>query len=139
MSNLKINLKALSYHTWGNLCHSDSLCPQLPFSPAPQPNICVPLSITDIKVELFNNVPICNNFNENICTYPSCFFLHICSACKDVHPPSVCPPLAHSCQPSSPPSGDCQKHPKSESIHSNTCPSSGIRTVISSRLWALVS
>ncbi len=93
--------QAVSCHTCGNVGHSDSLCPQLPFlPPAPQSQPALfhnpppPRSMTDSrgrKVELFNNIPICNNFNENVCTYPNCIFLHICSACKDAHPRSVCP------------------------------------------------
>ena len=33
----------------------------------------------------------CIQFNKNVCTYPKCKYLHICSWCADSHPRSVCP------------------------------------------------
>ena len=36
-------------------------------------------------VLIHTNVPICNNFNENVCTYPNCVFF-ICSSCQDAQP-----------------------------------------------------
>ena len=94
--------QAVTCHTCGNIGHYESLCPRLPFLPPATPPATLGLpsnppatgTATDSrgrKVEIFNNKPICNNFNENICTYPNCVFLHVCSACKDAHPRSVCP------------------------------------------------
>lgn len=37
------------------------------------------------------NIPICIQFNENVCTFPKCKYMHICSWCGDSHPKSVCP------------------------------------------------
>ena len=87
--------QALTCSTCGAAGHYSSLCPQLPFLPLPPPldPPPPPRLLTDAqgrKVELFNNRPICNNFNENVCTYSTCNFLHVYSACKDVHPKSVC-------------------------------------------------
>ncbi len=43
------------------------------------------------EVLLSNDRQICNNFNENVCTYQQCRFSHVCSFCGDPHPKSVCP------------------------------------------------
>ena len=94
--------QAVTCRTCGNIGHYESLCPRLPFFPPAPPPVTPALpanppatgTATDSrgrKVELFNNKPICNNFNEKVCTYPNCIFLHVCSACKDAHPRSVCP------------------------------------------------
>ncbi|CAK6980777.1 hypothetical protein EYF80_055417 [Scomber scombrus] len=94
--------QAISCITCGNKGHTEELCPMLPFLPDGERALkCESCSSpfpaqekTDArgrKVLLYNNQPICNNFNENVCTYPNCIFLHICSNCKDAHPKSVCP------------------------------------------------
>ncbi|KAK7901618.1 hypothetical protein WMY93_018387 [Mugilogobius chulae] len=88
----------------GSVGHSRSLCPSLPFQPdsvsepgPPRGAATVfpsPLSAVDRhgrKIELYNDTPICNNFNESLCTYSNCRFLHVCSTCNDAHPKSVCP------------------------------------------------
>ncbi|XP_018549880.1 uncharacterized protein LOC108895509 [Lates calcarifer] len=77
-----------------------------------------PLVLT-VEAERWSSLitPICNNFNENVCTYPSCMFLHICSTCKEAHPRSVCPRrviLARS------PAGDLAKLKNFLSIHPST-------------------
>ena len=43
------------------------------------------------EVVVFNDTPICNNFNENVCTFTSCRFSHVCSFCKGPHSKAVCP------------------------------------------------
>ncbi|MEQ2238270.1 hypothetical protein ILYODFUR_031484 [Ilyodon furcidens] len=83
----------------GMLGHQSSLCPSLPFSSnapsRPQPLFSSCPQLLDRrgrKIELIHNRPICNNFNEGICSFSPCNFLHICSFCRDAHPKFICPP-----------------------------------------------
>ncbi|KAM3591216.1 uncharacterized protein V6R79_024713 [Siganus canaliculatus] len=80
----------ISCHACGTSGRTAPLCPSVPFNP---PSIKPSQSTDrqDRQVSIFNNTPICNNFNENICTFPTCHFLHICIFCKDAHPRSVSP------------------------------------------------
>ena len=79
--------------------HVASLCPGgvgQPTGPAQshRGGLRFPVSGVDARgrqVHTSNNNPICNNFNEGVCTYGNCCFLHICSDCRDAHPRSVCP------------------------------------------------
>ena len=38
---------------------------------------------------------LCITYNESVCRYANCRFLHACSFCGDAHPRSVCPRRAH--------------------------------------------
>lgn len=82
----------------GSVGHQSVFCPSIPFKhiptavAPPQPLLTsMPLDRHGRKVQVFHNMPICNNFNENVCAFPNCAFLHICSLCRDAHPKSVCP------------------------------------------------
>lgn len=89
----------LSCSSCGALGHAAPLCPKLPFernAAVPSPQAALPARFNDSRgrqVLTFNNKPICNNFNSSVCSYPSCAFLHICSACCEAHPKFVCPRL----------------------------------------------
>ncbi|XP_027855686.1 formin-like protein 7 isoform X1 [Xiphophorus couchianus] len=90
--------QAVSCHLCGISGHLSAFCPSLPFKPGP-PAAASPPSLLKIpsqdrhgrQVQVHNNMPICNNFNEGVCSFPKCAFLHICSFCRDAHPKSVCP------------------------------------------------
>lgn len=78
--------------------HQSTFCPSLPFkhnlstAPPLQPLMNFgPLDRYGKKMQVPNNMPVCNNFNESVCSFPNCAFLHICSLCRDAHPKSVCP------------------------------------------------
>lgn len=87
--------------------HSAPLCPTIPFRPtereaktepgldhtssSPYPGSAGKIDSRGRKVIKINNQPVCNNFNESVCTYPNCAFHHVCSHCQDAHPKSVCP------------------------------------------------
>ncbi|XP_023200297.1 serine/arginine repetitive matrix protein 1-like [Xiphophorus maculatus] len=82
----------------GSIGHQSAFCPSLPFKPStsaaslPQPLLSTGQQDRyGRKVQVFNNMPVCNNFNESVCAFPNCAFLHVCSLCRDAHPKSVCP------------------------------------------------
>lgn len=83
----------------GSFNHSANLCPKTVFkheSPQqPQPNAISTNFEGQPKKQVRympgNRNPICNKFNESVCTFPNCIFMHVCSWCGDSHPRSVCP------------------------------------------------
>ncbi|TNN34421.1 hypothetical protein EYF80_055417 [Liparis tanakae] len=97
----------VSCFTCGVPGHSAGLCPTIPFRPPEREtktdlrpdhgsNFLDPgpeerVDSRGRKVLKINNQPVCNNFNESVCTYHSCAFLHVCSYCQDAHPKSACP------------------------------------------------
>jgi len=94
--------QAVSCGTCGGLGHSAPLCPLVPFlpeDPGAQPRTrglgaSIGKSNVDVrgrKVHVASRRVICNNFNESVCSYGNCNFLHICSGCQEAHPWSVCP------------------------------------------------
>ena len=90
--------QAVTCNTCGGTGHASALCPTVPFMssfPAPSaPGAQFSRRGGDMrgrKVQHVNNQPICINFNENVCSFPNCRYLHICSSCHDAHPRSVCP------------------------------------------------
>ena len=72
--------------------HLSPFCPSVPLSAFRAPSAFQTLNDREGRqVQRWQEKQICNNFNENVCTYSACNFLHICSFCKDSHPRSVCP------------------------------------------------
>ena len=72
--------------------HLSPFCPSVPLSAFKAPSAFqAPNDRQGRQVQRWREMQICNNFNENVCTYSACSFLHICSFCKDSHPRSVCP------------------------------------------------
>ena len=81
--------------------HTTVLCPKTATT-APVYASKTPLVHSDVNVRppcdrlgravvSFNGRPICNNFNESVCSYYQCKFSHICSFCRDPHPKTTCP------------------------------------------------
>ncbi|XP_030269433.1 uncharacterized protein LOC115579872 [Sparus aurata] len=92
--------KTLACSICGSFSHTTSLCPRTAFqdlsTPKPQPKNPVLNQVNHPpKRQVFFpsgfKTPTCINFNENVCTYPNCKFMHVCSWCGDSHPRSVCP------------------------------------------------
>lgn len=82
----------LSCSLCGAFTHTVSLCPQ---TANQRPQFMRPVKIEESreKVNIAPNreVPLCINFNENVCRFANCKFIHACSYCGDGHPRSVCP------------------------------------------------
>ncbi len=78
--------QALSCSICGSFSHSSNMCPKSvaivhpPAGPKTDEN----------KVSPFWT-PMCHNFNENVCKFVNCKYIHACSYCGDSHPKSVCP------------------------------------------------
>ncbi|XP_034546186.1 uncharacterized protein LOC117817554 [Notolabrus celidotus] len=93
--------KTLACTVCGSFSHTTSLCPRTALQrlstsrPLSRPD--APASSSGFRpkrqVQTFRgSTPhLCMNFNESVCTYPNCRFLHACSWCGDSHPRSVCP------------------------------------------------
>lgn len=85
--------QAVSCHLCGTVGHLSAFCRNYFFNP--NCSVCKPaqplsstqhLHLHGRKVEVFNNAPICDNFNESVCSFPNYAFLHICNHYKDAHP-----------------------------------------------------
>jgi len=78
--------QALSCSICGSHSHTLNLCPKSvsPFTSKPG------FQTVDSKVTPFAT-PLCFNFNENVCKFYNCKYVHACSYCGDGHPKSVCP------------------------------------------------
>ena len=50
-----------------------------------------PAANSQVLYDPNRKIPICMQFNENVCTFPRCKYMHICSWCGDSHSRSVCP------------------------------------------------
>ena len=91
--------KLLCCSICGSFNHTVNLCPKtLPINEPlqkPQANLSTFYSDGQLKKLVRytpgSHVPICNNFNESVCTLRFCKFMHVCSWCGDSHPRSVCP------------------------------------------------
>ncbi|XP_059184567.1 uncharacterized protein LOC131966552 [Centropristis striata] len=94
--------KTIACSICGSFSHTSSLCPRTarqelstsktqlqPKNPAPFP--VGYLAKSQVPFALNQKSPICNNFNNNVCSFPNCKFMHVCSWCGDSHPRSVCP------------------------------------------------
>ena len=46
---------------------------------------------TGASAQAQGHVGVCFNFNEGVCSYPMCRFLHACSFCGEAHPQHSCP------------------------------------------------
>ena len=80
--------RSISCSICGSFSHQTNLCSRASRSetkPEPQPQ--------SHKVNNYNwpNPSMCFRFNEEVCRYPNCKFLHACSFCGDSHPKFVCP------------------------------------------------
>ena len=94
--------RTLACSICGSFSHTTSLCPRTALQelsssksqPQPKQSMSNPVSHPSKRQVLFPSgfkSPVCINFNENVCTYPNCKFMHVCSWCGDSHPRSVCP------------------------------------------------
>ncbi len=79
--------QALSCSICGSHTHTPNLCPKTVALQSPKPGSSLQ---PDPKVMPFAT-PLCYNFNENVCKFYNCKYVHACSYCGDVHPKSVCP------------------------------------------------
>ena len=112
--------QALACNNCGDLGHSAPLCPRVPFqfpsqantqatqpavatAPSPNQSSAPRLDKMGRQVHMFNNKPVCNNFNYNVCAFPNCHFLHVCSSCGEAHPRFICPRMPSRPRPSRPP------------------------------------
>ena len=78
--------QALSCSICGSFSHSLNMCPKSVAIVHPPAG---PKTDED-KVTPFWT-PMCHNFNENVCKFVNCKYIHACSYCGDSHPKSVCP------------------------------------------------
>ena len=77
---------ALSCSICGAFTHVSDMCPKsASFTTISAPG----------KVNYKNPMPLCIKFNEAVCTFPNCKFVHSCSFCGQAHPKSVCPRRAN--------------------------------------------
>lgn len=93
----------LSCSLCGSFSHKTELCPKALVREAPsqatppgqqQPRGYgpqTPAFTRQVPYDPNRKIPICIQFNENVCTFPHCKYMHICSWCADSHPRSVCP------------------------------------------------
>lgn len=87
--------QALSCAVCGSFSHTASLCPKTVIQHG-QPSQ-VSQKMADKIITKVNpkskpwQPPLCINFNENVCRFANCKFIHACSYCGDSHPRSVCP------------------------------------------------
>ncbi len=79
--------QALSCSICGSHTHTPNLCPKTVALQSPKPGSSLQ---PDPKVMAFAT-PLCYNFNENVCKFYNCKYVHACSYCGDGHPKSVCP------------------------------------------------
>ena len=93
--------QAVSCAVCGSFSHNSTLCPKSAFQGnTPRLQASAPAGRkSQVPYSPGNNTPICINFNENVCTYRNCKYLHICSWCADSHPRSVCPRRVRSAKP----------------------------------------
>ena len=93
--------QAVSCAVCGSFSHNSTLCPKSAFQGnTPRFQASAPAGRkSQVPYSPGNNTPICINFNENVCTYRNCKYLHICSWCADSHPRSVCPRRVRSAKP----------------------------------------
>ncbi|XP_078808793.1 uncharacterized protein LOC144994542 [Oryzias latipes] len=89
--------RTLTCSVCGSFSHSTSLCPKtamraLSITPA-QPSGSAPpfLPRGQVPFRSRSRAPLCHFFNEGVCVYPNCKYMHVCSVCADSHPRSVCP------------------------------------------------
>ncbi len=94
--------KILACSICGSFSHATSLCPRTALQELASPKF-PPLPSQSVGNAVRNSskrqvpsssgykTPICINFNENVCTFHNCRFMHVCSWCADSHPWSVCP------------------------------------------------
>lgn len=78
--------QALACSICGSHSHTLNLCPKSVSPPPSKPGF----QTVDSKVTSFAT-PLCYNFNENVCKFYNCKYVHACSYCGDGHPKSVCP------------------------------------------------
>ena len=92
-------LHPLSCVVCGSFSHLTGLCPLTVPSKAGEPSRDVKPGSSGMERRSFKRQvanagsapPVCMYFNEGVCTYPNCRFLHVCSQCSDAHPRSACP------------------------------------------------
>ncbi|KAK2849705.1 hypothetical protein Q7C36_008488 [Tachysurus vachellii] len=94
-----VDLALISRHFTGHCVLSSSLCGAFTHTPSLCPRSAKPTTSAERllkandeeKVKPMIHTPMCYNFNENVCRFPNCKFIHACSYCGDGHPKSVCP------------------------------------------------
>ena len=83
----------------GSLAHTVNLCPRMVFAPPAKEEKSGCGASTSggragrrkVLPSFGGNTSLCINYNERVCRYTNCRFLHACSYCGDAHPRSVCP------------------------------------------------
>ena len=93
MNRLFTGRPALSCAVCGSFAHTAGLCPRAATKSSLQMNARPTgdnVSKAKVKSAVVKN-PLCILFNEGVCTYANCRFLHVCSNCADAHPRSICP------------------------------------------------
>ncbi len=100
-----VDLELISRHFTGRKSISCSVCGSfshwtayemsqgkvdLPLKPEPGPKFsaCFQSKARNLEV---SDIPVCIIFNESVCPYIKCKWLHCCTICGDSHPRAVCP------------------------------------------------
>ena len=81
----------LSCSVCGAFTHTVSLCPQTANEKTQVPRQVKPEERDQVIKTPSRETPLCINFNENVCKFANCRYMHACSYCGDGHPRSVCP------------------------------------------------
>ena len=90
ISRLFTGRQALSCSICGSFTHTSGFCPRTAAAANVKAENARPSAPSQKSVkEPTSNV--CIRFNEAVCTYSTCKFMHICSYCSEAHPRAVCP------------------------------------------------
>ena len=84
----------------GSLGHTVNMCPSTAFAPPVEAEGSAYSASTSggqagrrkvLPSSAGASTSLCITYNENVCRFANCRFLHACSFCGDAHPRSVCP------------------------------------------------